>query len=476
MLHGLGVRVPPPALIFFLIKENNLPLKIDKNDLGALHSELTITVEKEDYIQEYKNKLASLQAKSHLKGFRKGKVPKSMVIKMYGASAMQEAVSKIISDKVNEIITGTEYNIIGEPLFLDEGNPPVIDHLNPEDYTYRFEIGTEPDTEIKSLSPEDTFTMYEIIIEDSLIDEEIESIRQKMGKQDSTDSPIIDGDVVYLSVEELADGKIKEEGIESTFSVQIDSVTEDYKNKILGSKKGDTLEIDVYNLEEGMTAENVHKYILKLSEEQLADVENIGKLYSAEITDVVRTTKAELNQDLFDAYFGKDEVKTEEEAREKIKTYISDFYNKETKNYQSREIMDRLISDNNLELPSVFLKKWISQNEEMTDDKFENFEKELRWSLIKKKLVEKHEIKVEEKEIFDYFVNAVRSYSPYMDEAALKNTVFSLMQNREQLNKGIDVVSTGKLFDILQGEVTSKTESISKDDFYEKVKALKEQI
>jgi len=451
-------------------------LKIDKNELGALHSELSITVEKEDYLEEYKNKLVSLQSKAHLKGFRKGKVPKSMVSKMYGASAMQEAVSKIISDKVNEIITGSEYNIIGEPLFLDEGNPPVIDHLNPEDYTYRFEIGTEPDTEIKGVDSSDTFTLYSIDVEDSIIDEEIESIRQKMGKQGSTDSPIIDGDVVYFQIKEISDGKVKEDGIESNFSIHIDSVTEDYKKKLLNAKKGDTLEIDVYNLEVGMTEENVHKYILKLTDEQIADVENIGKVYSSEISDVIRTTKAELNQELFDGYFGKDEVKSEEEAREKIKTYVSDFYNKETKNYQSRAIMDKLMSDNDLELPTTFLKKWISQNEEMTDDKFEGFLKELRWSLIKKKLVAQHDIKVEEKEIFDYFVNAVKSYSPYMDEASLKNTVFSLMQNREQLNKGIDVISTGKLFDILQEEVTSKTESISKDDFYEKVKVLKEQI
>jgi len=451
-------------------------LKIDKNELGALHSELSITVEKEDYLEEYKNKLVSLQSKAHLKGFRKGKVPKSMVSKMYGASAMQEAVSKIISDKVNEIITGSEYNIIGEPLFLDEGNPPVIDHLNPEDYTYRFEIGTEPDTEIKGVDSSDTFTLYSIDVEDSIIDEEIESIRQKMGKQGSTDSPIIDGDVVYFQIKELSDGKVKEDGIESNFSIHIDSVTEDYKKKLLNAKKGDTLEIDVYNLEVGMTEENVHKYILKLTDEQIADVENIGKVYSSEISDVIRTTKAELNQELFDGYFGKDEVKSEEEAREKIKTYVSDFYNKEAKNYQSRAIMDKLMSDNDLELPTIFLKKWISQNEEMTDDKFEGFLKELRWSLIKKKLVAQHDIKVEEKEIFDYFVNAVKSYSPYMDEDSLKNTVFSLMQNREQLNKGIDVISTGKLFDILQEEVTSKTESISKDDFYEKVKVLKEQI
>ena len=451
-------------------------MKIDKNELGALHSELSITVEKEDYLEEYKNKLVSLQSKAHLKGFRKGKVPKSMVSKMYGASAMQEAVSKIISDKVNEIITGSEYNIIGEPLFLDEGNPPVIDHLNPEDYTYRFEIGTEPDTEIKGVDSSDTFTLYSIDVEDSIIDEEIESIRQKMGKQGSTDSPIIDGDVVYFQIKELSDGKVKEDGIESNFSIHIDSVTEDYKKKLLKAKKGDTLEIDVYNFEEGMTDENVHKYILKLTDKQIADVENIGKVYISEISDVIRTTKAELNQELFDGYFGKDEVKSEEEAREKIKTYVSDFYNKETKNYQSRAIMDKLMSDNDLELPTTFLKKWISQNEEMTDDKFEGFLKELRWSLIKKKLVAQHDIKVEEKEIFDYFVNAVKSYSPYMDEASLKNTVFSLMQNREQLNKGIDVISTGKLFDILQEEVTSKTESISKDDFYEKVKVLKEQI
>lgn len=471
----MGVRVPPPALFFSLIKENSLPLKIDQKELGALHSELTITVEKEDYLKDYKQKLTSMQAKSQLKGFRKGKAPKSIIVKMYGAGAMQEVISKVISDKINDIITGSEYNIIGEPLYLDQDNPPVIDHLNPEDYVYRFEIGLEPDTPIKSVSSEDTFTLYDIEIEDPLIDEELESIRQKMGVQASTEEPIADGDVVYIKLAELKDGKIKEGGVESVFSVQIDSVTADYKKQLIGSKKGAVLEMDAYNIEEGMTEENVHKYILKLSEEQMNYLDTIGNLYQAEVTDVIRTTKSELNQELFDKYFGKDEVKSEEEAREKIKGYISDFYKKESKNYQSREIMEQLMTQNDLELPTTFLKKWISQNEEMADDQFENFQKELKWSLIKKKLVAEKELKVEEKEIFDYFVNAVKSYSPYMDQSTLKNTVFSLMQNREQLNKAIDVISTSKLFESIQEEVSSDIKSISKDDFYEKVKVLKEE-
>jgi trigger factor len=449
-------------------------LKIDQKELGALHSELTITIEKEDYLQDYKSKLASMQAKSHLKGFRKGKAPKSILVKMYGAGAMQEVVSEILSKKINELITDSEFNIIGEPLFLDEDNPPVIDHLNPTDYSYRFEIGTEPDTEIKGVSTADTFTLYKIEVSEDSITEELDTTRKKMGKQESTDSAVTDGDIIYLKAQELDGKAIKEGGVESTFAIQVDSTTEEYKSKLIGSKKGDKMDIDLFKLEEGMAEENVYKYFLKLSEDQLEDTSGIGKVFATEITDVVRTTKAELDQEFFDKYFGKDEVKSEEEAREKVRGYMSEFFEKEAKNYQSREIMEKLMVNNNLELPTEFLRKWINRSEEMDDEKFESFQKELKWSLIKKKLVKQHEVKVEEKEIFDYFVNAVRSYSPYMDESSLKNTVFSLMQNREQLNKAIDVLSTGKLFDVLQLEVTSIDESISKDDFYEKVKSLKQ--
>ncbi len=451
-------------------------MKVDKKELDSLNAELTFTIEKEDYLDDYQSRLKSLQAKSHLKGFRKGKTPISMIKKMYGAQTLQESVTNLISEKINELITGDEYNIIGEPLYLDEENPPELDHTNLTEYTYRFEIGLEPEFEVKGLEEGVSFTKYEIEISDKMIDEEVENITKRMGKQESTDENISDGDVIYLKAQEKEGDSLKEEGIESTFSVQLDSLTEEYQKALKGSKKGHQLDIDVYNLEKDLPKESVEKYLLKLSDEDGAAHENIGPVFSCEITDVIRNHPANFDQDFFDKYFGKDEVKTEEEARGRIKEYLNEYHVQESKNFLSREVMESLMDKNDVALPEAFLKKWINKEQAMTEDQLSSFYKEMKWSLIKKKLVNKFEIKVEEPELMEYFVRAVRNYSPYIDEVSLKNTVFSLMKNREQLNKALDVVSTGKLFDKIQEDLKTEAQSIAKDDFLAKVKEINAKI
>ncbi len=447
-------------------------MKVEKNDTGPLMADLTITIEKDDYLSEFKNKLKSLQSKSQLKGFRKGKAPDSIIRKMYGGHALQEIISQKLTDQINSIITDAEYNIIGEPMIKDQDTLPEIDHREPEDYVYQFKIGMEPPFEVVGL--EETYRRYEITITDDLVAEEKESIQRKMGSQDNTDKNIEAGDIIYLKVEEMEGGQAKEDGIASDFSVQYDDLSEAYKKVFGTKKKGDKLEVDVYALEEKLEKEAVNKYLLKLNPDSDLDTETISDTFAAEITNVVRLTPADFDQALFDQFFGKDSVKDATEAEDKIRDYMKEYFGREADNYLNREIMENLMAKNEFDLPEGFLREWIDAESKMTDKDFAAYLKELKWALIKKKLVAKYEVNVEEKEIFDYFVNAIRNYSPYIDDTSLRNTVFSLMKNRQQLNRAVETISSGKLFDEVRKDIKTEEESIAKADFYDKVKAMQE--
>ncbi|MBT8189080.1 MAG: hypothetical protein KJO50_02430 [Bacteroidia bacterium] len=445
-------------------------MKVEKTVIDDLNAELKLTIEKEDYLADYKNKMNSYQQKSHMKGFRKGKTPLSMIQKMYGSSTMQETVSKILSDKINEIITGDEFNIIGEPLLLNEDKLPVINYLDPGDYIYEFQLGLEPVFDVRGIDDESVYPKHNIEIDDTIINEEVENICKRMGVQESTDDAIIGEDLIYFDIKELEGDDLKEGGHESEAVVNIDKISEEYSKKILGKKKGDTLDVDIFQLEQNVTEEYVKKHFLKLEEDE--ETEGPGNMFRAEIADVVRVKPAAFDQDLFDKYFGKDEVKSEEEAREKIKGYIGDYFKNESVNLLNRQVMQALVDKNEMELPEGFLRKWLTRDSEITDEQFDTFKKELKWRIIKKKLVKRFEVEVKEDEIFNFFVNAVRNYSPYIDEASLKNTVYSLMQNREQLNSAIENISSGKLFDAIREVIKIEEQEIDKEGFYNIVKEL----
>jgi len=450
-------------------------MRIEKKEIDALTAELTLIIEKDDYLNDYNDQLKTYKQKASMKGFRKGKTPMGIVKKMYGASAMQEAVSKVLSNKINDIITGDEYNIIGEPLFLDEDNVPVIDHNDPQEYSYRFEIGMEPTFDVKGASEGDTYDQYNVLVSEEMINEEVEELKKKFGSQEDVEDTIQEDDVVYFAVKELDGKDLKEGGVESEFSVSAKSVVEKVQKKLLKSKTGDSLDFDIFDLEKDLTEENVYKYFLK-TEKPAEDAPQIGKMFRAQVMRVVRSMPSEFDQELFDKYFGEGEVKTEEDARAKISAYISDYFNNETVNYLNRDIMEALVESNQFDLPESFLKKWVNREKEMPEDQFENFIKEMKWRVIKKKLVKQFEVEVQEQEILNYFVNMIRNYSPYIDEATLKNTAFSLMKNREQVNSAIEAVSSGKLFDEVRKVVKVDKKDIDRESFLEKVKEINKRM
>lgn len=450
-------------------------MRIEKKEIDALTAELTLIIEKDDYLNDYNDQLKTYKQKATMKGFRKGKTPMSIVKKMYGASAMQEAVSKVLSNKINEIITGDDYQIIGEPLFLDEDNVPVIDHNDPQEYSYRFEIGMEPTFDVKGASEEDAYSQFNVLVSEEMINEEVEELKKKFGSQEDVEDVIIEDDVVYFAVKELDGKDFKEGGAASEFSVSAKSVVEKVQKQLLKAKVGDTLDFDIFNLEKDMSEENVYKYFLK-TDKPAEDEDAIGKMFKGEITRVVRSMPSEFDQELFDKYFGEEVVKSEDEAKEKIKSYIGDYFSNETVNYLNREIMEALVESNQFDLPETFIKKWVNREKEMPEDQFDNFIKEMKWRVIKKKLVKRFEVEVQEQEILNYFVNMIRNYSPYIDEATLKNTAFSLMKNREQVNSAIEAVSSGKLFDEVRKVVKIDSKDIDRESFLEKVKEINKRM
>jgi len=383
-------------------------MKIEKNQIDELNAELTLIIEKDDYLADYKKELKSAAKKAQMKGFRKGKTPESVVKKMYGNSLFQESVSKVLTNKINEIITGDEFNIIGEPFLIDRDNLPVLDFKNPSDYTYKFELGLEPEFNVLGISETDVYTKYKVQVSEQMIDDEVKTLLKRLGEQKSVTGPVQDDDVVYFIGSELYNGKVLVDGHKTEFSCGADKINEQYLTELKSLSVGDHIHAD------------------------------------------------------------------EEEARAKIRGFLEDYFDKECDNLVDREIMETLMSVNSLVLPETFLKKWMSQSKEgeMTDEQFESFKKELSWRIIKKKLVKRFEVEVKEEEIFHHFTNAIRSYSPYIDEESLKNTAFSLMNNREQVNTAVETISSKKLFSKVRELVQTEENSIEKDAFTEIVKAL----
>ena len=94
-------------------------MKIEKKDIDALNRSVTLTLSKEDYESTFILELKKYKAKAHMKGFRKGKTPMSVLKKMYGQSVLAD----VVMDKINK---GISDYIAEEKLDIDFKNYVIL--------------------------------------------------------------------------------------------------------------------------------------------------------------------------------------------------------------------------------------------------------------------------------------------------------------------------------------------------------------
>nr|HQU55309.1 hypothetical protein [Saprospiraceae bacterium] len=179
-----------------------------------------------------------------------------------------------------------------------------------------------------------------------------------------------------------------------------------------------------------------------------------------------------LDKDFFDKAFPGQEINSEEEAKAFIEKSISGMYDRQAEALLFRDIQDRLLENNNPEMPDAFLRRWLLvTNENLTqqqiDDEFEGFRKNLIWTIIRNRLIKGFDLKVEAEEVRNQFRQQIRGYFSGYDpgEEFMDRMVNQMMSERKQVEKVYDDLLYDKLFEKLAEEITVTEQPIEKDEF-----------
>lgn len=456
-------------------------MKIEKQQLDDLNAVIKLTIEKSDYEDSFNTELKNYKNKVQLKGFRKGKTPLSSIKKMYGKSVLLEVVNKTLQEKLSGYLTEEKLDILGNPIPSSDQEQMDIDVKELKDFNFSFDIGLSPKIEVKGVSDSDEYLEYDIQIPDDLLQEELDMRRKRFGKQVNPETDIVEDDLVLIKASELDGVAVKDKGHQTGFSMLVSRMgDEDVKKKVLGGKVGDSFNFDINTIEKDVDEKYVKKYLLNLDDEEEKE---IGKDFKGELEKITRVELADLDQDFFDSAFGKDKIKSEEEAKTSIKDELSAFYEKQQKSLVYRGIMDALIEKNQMELPDEFLKRWLSSNNpdvksEDIEKEYEGFEKNLRWSLVKSKLAKDHNIEVSPEELRESVKKKIMSYMAQYQQSDfdVEPMINNYLGNREQVEKEYEEAMAEKLFDEIYNKVTLKPEKISIEDFREKVQTINKEV
>lgn len=445
-------------------------MDIQFEKIGKVSGEITINMVKADYEANVNKALKDLGKKVQMPGFRPGHVPASLVKKMYGVQAKADEVNKLLQDSLFDFIKTKKINMLGEPLGSDKQTPQDIEKQ--DDFTFIFDIAIAPKFKAE-LGEDDTIDYYDIEVSDDTITKQLGAMQQQAGHPESVDA-YEDRDILRGTLAELDEnGQPKEDGIVvETASLMPSYFQNDDQKKIFeGAKKNDVITFNPTTAYNENEAELSSLYKIERD-----DVKEHTGDFSFQVNEISRFVPASLDQEFFDKVFGKDEVKSEDEARTKIKESINELQKNDS---DYKFLLDvRAYAENKvgtLEFPDELLKKIMKANNKDKDDKFieDNYAKsieELKWSLIKDQLAKANKIKVNDKDVKEAAVQAARfQFAQYgmnnIPDEYLENYAQEMLKHQEQVNSLIERCVDQKLSEALKSVVKLNHKSISQEDF-----------
>ncbi len=444
-------------------------MKITKENIDDLNAVLSVNIVKEDYEEKVNEQLKDYKKKANIKGFRPGKVPFGMIKKMYGLNVQVEEINKLVSESINNYITEEKIEILGDPIpKIDEESG--IDFETQEEFTFNFELGLAPEFEIK-LSAKNKLPYYEIKIDEKMRNDFLDNYKKKFGDY-SVGDLTEEEDLLKANVVELDDkGAIVENGIfveNSTLSINVIK-DEKIKKTFIGRKIGDIIDFDINK------AYPNDFEIAGILQKQKEEVGNIKGVFRATINEINRFNPAELNQELFDKVYGEGIVKSEEEFMSKLDIEISQNLQKESDYKALMDARTLAIEKTPFDLPEDFLKRWLIQvNKELSKEEiekdFESFLKDLRWQLIRNKIGEEKEIKIEEEDLMAEARNFTRMQFQqyglnYAADEQVDNFAKEMLKREEDYKKIADKVVEEKVVAEIKLLVKIDTKKISAEEF-----------
>ncbi len=443
---------------------------IVREDHDDLNITLTVNIPKEDYEPTFKKKLKEYSKQANLKGFRKGQVPVPIVRKMFGQGALIDIINDLLGKELDTYLKEADFDILGQPIPVAHEEIKLTTKQL-KDYTFKFDLGLVPEFEVQGLDGGDAFGRYDVTIPASMVEDDLQDALKRMGKQEKAEDELQEGDVFKVEAKELAeDGKPKADGLNPTFTLSFDELTEDIVEDVFTKKNGDSFKFDIYNLSKDKDEAFVKKHFLQLDAELDADV-TYGHQFEAKIIEVNRMKHAELNQEFFDGYFGPGKVNSEEEAREKMKENIKRYYDNQSDGILFGQIVERLKAANTLSLPTDFLARWVEHTKQVNEGKTSaetvaEMQEGLQWTIIKNKLAERFDIKVDPEEVKQLIRSQiVQMMGGYDYGNMMDDMVNRMLQSEQQVNQAYNQILAKKLFKELKEVVTISEMEIGTEEF-----------
>ena len=287
------------------------------------------------YLKERKN--------ISMPGFRKGKVPRQMIEKMYGPEVFyDDAANHMVSEAYGKAYDECELDIVSQPQIdivqLEKGKP----------FIFTAEVAVKPEVtlgEYKGLKVDKVSTR----VTQKEIDEEIEKERERNARTvEVTDRAVQDKDMVTLDFEGFVDGEAFDGGKGTDYPLTIGSgaFIPGFEEQLIGAEIDKEVEVNV------TFPEDYHA-------EELAGKPAVFKC-------TVHTIKEKEMPELDDEFASEvSECETLEDYKAEVKKKIKESKETEGKEKKENQAVDQAVENAEMDIPQPMIDLQVRQ---MADD------------------------------------------------------------------------------------------------------------
>lgn len=296
-------------------------------------AKLTIETSADEFEKALQGAYEKNKKKFNVPGFRKGKVPRQMIEKMYGAGIFYEdAANAIIPDAYAKAADESDLDIVSQPEI------DVIQIEKGKDFIFTAQVALKPEVtlgdykgiEVEKISTEVT---------DEEVNAEVDKERESNSRVIAVDrNKVEDGDITTIDFEGFMDGVAFEGGKGEDYSLTIGSHSfiDGFEDQLIGVETGVETEINV-TFPESYQAEEL-----------------AGKPAVFKVT--VKEIKAkELPQ--ADDEFAKDvsEFDTLEEYKADIKSKLEEKKKASAKTEKEDKVIEKIIENASMDIPEAMI-------------------------------------------------------------------------------------------------------------------------
>jgi trigger factor len=304
-------------------------MQVTVEDVSSVKKTLHIEIPNDEVVRELNQAYNTLKKTAKIKGFRPGKVPRSVLERMFGKDVNADVSSKLIQNSFFDAVKQNSLNIVGQPQL----DPPMLDPKEPYTYDATIEITPEiEDLDFKGLKLKRTHYQFS----DDEVDTQLKTLQQNLARHQkiSEDRSAKEDDIVLVDYEGLKDGKPFAETAKTenfTLKIGAGTISKDFDGQLIGMQPGESKEFsvkfpeDFYNKSLADNEIDFQVTLNEIREEVLPDIDDefakkVGQYQTLdELKDAIRDnlkqgyakrTEQELNEQIFSALISKADFET----------------------------------------------------------------------------------------------------------------------------------------------------------------------